>query len=351
MRLSRLSTPDLAVLFLLIGVLTGVATDNELTGADKKDGWLLLFDGKTLDAWITSEGKPSRRPVDQGCINPHQCGHYMMVHTQKWSNFVLTLDFKISKGCNSGIFVRTDSLTPRRGKDVGYNGIEVQILDTTTADYYDTGAIYDLSKPTKNTMKHAGEWNNIEIKCDGSQIEVLDAVAARVQLRVIEGMWLIVLHSVHLSKPFRRLMGTSCHLCWREAGERERVWVINPGHPISRGIDRFIELENSECYGEPFGIPAPAEQVFISWFEGGEVFRSGNCWVRGSGRIFYFGPGHESYPIYHHPLIQRVIYNAILWARPQGSRAEVPRHVPAEQAREKIVPRGLKVHDAAGSLR
>jgi trehalose utilization protein len=180
--------------------------------------------------------------------------------------------------------------------------------------------------------------------------EVSEAVAARVQERVLEGMGLIVLHSGHLSKPFRRLMGTSCHLCWREAGERERVWVINPGHPITRGIDRFIELENSEAYGEPFGIPAPDEQVFISWFAGGEVFRGGNCWVRGSGRIFYFSPGHESYPIYHHPQIQQVICNAILWARPQGIKAGVPRHVPVEQAREKIVARGPRLHDASGTL-
>ena len=122
---------------------------------------------------MTSEGKPSKRPVEDGCINPHRCGHYMMVHTQQWSNFVLTLDFKISPGCNSGIFVRTASLTPRPGKDVGYNGIEVQILDTTTAGYYDTGAIYDLSKPTKNAMKPAGQWNHAEVTCDGSLIDVV----------------------------------------------------------------------------------------------------------------------------------------------------------------------------------
>jgi trehalose utilization protein len=180
--------------------------------------------------------------------------------------------------------------------------------------------------------------------------DVDDAVAERVQQRVLDGMGLIVLHSGHLSRPFRRLMGTSCHLCWREAGERERIWVIDPGHPITRGIDRFIELENSECYGEPFGIPAPDEQVFISWFEGGEVFRSGNCWVRGSGRIFYFSPGHETYPIYQNPLIQRVIYNAICWARPQGIRADVPRHVGIEEAREKLVARGPQLHGPGGTL-
>ena len=172
MRLSGLPTFGLTGSCLLAVVLTGVAADNQLTTAEKKDGWLLLFDGTTLNGWMTSEGKPSRRPVDGGCINPHQCGHYMMVHTQKWSNFTLTLDFKISKGCNSGIFVRTESLTPRPGKDVGYNGIGVQILDSTTADYYDTGAIYDLSKPTKNAMKPVGEWNHIEITCEGSVIDV-----------------------------------------------------------------------------------------------------------------------------------------------------------------------------------
>ena len=150
------STFGIALGVFLGLVAIGVRADNTLTDAERNSGWLLLFDGKTLDGWMTSEAKPSKRPVEDGCINPHRCGHYMMVHTQQWSNFVLTLDFKISPGCNSGIFVRTASLTPRPGKDVGYNGIEVQILDTPTAGYYDTGAIYDLSKPTKNAMKPVG---------------------------------------------------------------------------------------------------------------------------------------------------------------------------------------------------
>ncbi len=180
--------------------------------------------------------------------------------------------------------------------------------------------------------------------------QVSDEIVSRVQRRVIEGMGLIVLHSGHMSKIFRRLMGTSCALCWREAGERERVWVVNPGHPIAEGIDRFIELESSEMYGEPFGIPQPDEPVFISWFEGGEVFRGGNCWFRGSGRIFYFSPGHEVYPIYHHPDVQRVILNAIRWARPQGIKANVPRHVPLQEAREKIESRGPRLHTDDGKM-
>ena len=180
--------------------------------------------------------------------------------------------------------------------------------------------------------------------------QVSDDIVARVHKRVLDGMGLVVLHSGHASKIFKKLMGTSCMLCWREAGERERVWVVNPGHPIAEGIDRFIELDESEMYGEPFGIPQPDEQVFISWYEGGEVFRGGCCWTRGSGRIFYFSPGHEIYPIYHHPQIQRVIYNAVRWARPQGIPADVPKNVPIEQAREKTRAKGPQLHDAAGKL-
>jgi trehalose utilization protein len=163
-------------------------------------------------------------------------------------------------------------------------------------------------------------------------------------------MGLIVLHSGHYSKIFKRLMGTTCALRYREAGERERIWNVNPGHPIAEGIGEYIELEQSEMYGEPFGIPHPEEQVFISWFQGGEVFRGGSCWTRGSGRIFYFSPGHEIYPIYHNPQIQRVLFNAVCWVRPQGRRAEVPLHVPVENALEKISAQGAVMHDREGRL-
>jgi trehalose utilization protein len=179
---------------------------------------------------------------------------------------------------------------------------------------------------------------------------VSDELVTRIQQRVLAGMGLIVLHSGHWSKVFKRLMGTSCGLCWREAGERERVWVVNPGHPIAAGVGECIELEHSEMYGEPFGIPTPDELIFVSWFAGGEVFRGGCTWKRGSGRIFYFSPGHEAYPIYHHPDIQRVILNGVRWARPQGRAADVPRHVPVEQARETITPHGPQMHDASGAL-
>src|SRR2546430_610303 len=146
-------------------VSSALAVDNELTPKEKRDGWILLFDGKSFAGWMTSSQQPSRRPVEEGSINPHQCGGYMMIHEKQWSDFVLSLDFKISRGCNSGIFIRTFPLTPRPGKDVGFNGIEVQLLDSTGSGYYDTGAIYDLVKPTKNAMKPVGQWNHIEINC------------------------------------------------------------------------------------------------------------------------------------------------------------------------------------------
>jgi trehalose utilization protein len=148
--------------------------------------------------------------------------------------------------------------------------------------------------------------------------EVSDALVDRVQQRVLAGMGLIVLHSGHYSKIFRRLMGCSCSLKWREADDRERMWVTAPGHPIAEGVGEYFDIEREEMYGEYFDIPQPETLVFVSWFTGGEVFRSGCCYTRGRGRIFYFRPGHETLPTYHHPVVQRVIANAVRWAAPTG---------------------------------
>ncbi len=146
--------------------------------------------------------------------------------------------------------------------------------------------------------------------------EVSEEIVERVHQHVLDGMGLIVLHSGHYSKIFKRLMGTSCSLKWREAAERERLWVLEPSHPIADGIDEYIEIEDAEMYGERFDVPAPDTLVFASWFEGGELFRSGCCYRRGNGRVFYFRPGHETYPVYHNEAIQRVLANAVDWAAP-----------------------------------
>ena len=160
--------------------------------------------------------------------------------------------------------------------------------------------------------------------------DVKDEIVSRVQARVLDGMGLIVLHSGHFSKIFQRLMGTTCNLMWREANEKTRLWVVAPDHPIARGLGPYFELPQEEMYGEFFDIPAPDELVLVSWFKGGEVFRSGCCFHRGHGRIFYFQPGHETHPTYYDATVLKVITNAVRWAAPGccpvarefGNRAE-----------------------------
>ncbi len=171
--------------------------------------------------------------------------------------------------------------------------------------------------------------------------EVADEVVKRVQKRVLEGMGLIVLHSGHVSKIFRTMLGTSGCLKWREAAEKERLWNLEPGHPITAGIGEYIELPNTEMYGERFDIPTPDKLIFISWFEGGEVFRSGCCWERGHGRIFYFRPGHETYPIFYNKEVMTVITNAVRWARPRVFMENICPNSPAlEQIKPKDVDFG-----------
>jgi trehalose utilization protein len=150
--------------------------------------------------------------------------------------------------------------------------------------------------------------------------DVDDAVVDRVQEAVLGGMGLLVLHSAHYAKIFKRLLGTPCDLRWRNVGERELVWTVDPAHPIVAGVPNPIVIDAQETYSEPFAIPAPDELVFISSFAGGEVFRGGCTFTRGLGRIFYFSPGDQDYPVYHHPDVQRVLANAVGWAMPRGPR-------------------------------
>ena len=178
--------------------------------------------------------------------------------------------------------------------------------------------------------------------------DVSDAVTRRVVEAVWSGMGFIALHSTHFAKPFKQLMGSACNLTWREAGERERLWVTSRNHPIAAGLPDHFELEHEEMYGEPFGVPEPLETVFISWFQGGEVFRSGLTYRRGAGNVFYFRPGHETYPTYHDPNVQRVLTNAVRWAHSSATRiskvTDAP-NVPVEEALEPITARGPRLHE------
>ncbi|MBQ2941667.1 MAG: ThuA domain-containing protein [Clostridia bacterium] len=166
--------------------------------------------------------------------------------------------------------------------------------------------------------------------------KVSDEVVERVYERVMEGMGLIVLHSGHASKIFRKLMGTHTErLRWRESDDKEILYVVNPSHDIVNGLADHIVIPHEETYGEYFDIPEPEEQIFISWYEGGEVFRSGCTWRRGKGKIFYFKPGHESYPIYHMKEIQKIICNAVLWAAPKHNMTLTEGHTPIPMAEKK----------------
>lgn len=162
--------------------------------------------------------------------------------------------------------------------------------------------------------------------------EVPDALVAKIKDRVLRGMGFIALHSAHPCKIMQELLGTSGSLRWRE-GDFARVWNINPTHPIAQGIPEYFELDPEEMYGERFDIPTPDELIFLSWYRGGEVFRSGCTWNRGYGKIFYFQPGHETNPSYHNPHVLRVIENAVRWAKPVMwlEKLECPNTEPLEK--------------------
>ena len=163
--------------------------------------------------------------------------------------------------------------------------------------------------------------------------KVDDAVVEKVHQRVLSGMGLLVLHSAHFSKIFKKLMGTTCSLEWRESDDTELLWTVRPDHPITEGVPHPIRIEGQEMYGEFFDIPEPDELIFISSFTGGEVFRSGCTWRRGKGKVFYFSPGDQAFPVYHHADVQRVIANAVQWAAPSPTAnfvapAVVPKPAP-----------------------
>jgi trehalose utilization protein len=213
------------------------------------------------------------------------------------------------------------------------------------------GAIADFLKDDQNNVKTAtlddadhGLTDEVLAETDvlvwwghKAHDEVKDEIVEKVQKRVLEGMGLVVLHSGHFSKIFKKLMGTTCDLKWREVGEKERLWVVDPTHPIAEGLGQYIDLEQEEMYGEHFDIPTPDELIFISWFEGGEVFRSGCTYKRGKGKIFYFRPGHETYKTYYNDEIQRVIKNGVKWAKPTASATPVYGNAkPLEKITEKF---------------
>ncbi len=184
---------------------------------------------------------------------------------------------------------------------------EELVIKTATLDDENCGITKEILAETDVLIW----WGHVRHKL------VPDEVAYLVRDAVLEGMGAIFLHSAHHSKPFKYLLGTSCNLTWRESCDREILWVVEPSHPITRDIDRFFTLEHEETYGEPFVIPTPDKLLLISNFSGGEVFRSGCLYERGNGKIFYFQPGHESFPTFKVPEVQNVIRNAVHYVAPK----------------------------------
>jgi trehalose utilization protein len=204
------------------------------------------------------------------------------------------------------------------------NGIHGAIADFLMKAGFEVGTA-TLDEPEHGLTDHVLNQTDVLIWWGHlAHHEVEETIVDKVYQRVLKGMGLIVLHSGHASKIFSKLLGTPTgQLKWREADEKERIWVIDPAHPIASGLGEYIELPQEEMYGEHFNIPAPDHLVFVSWFEGGEVFRSGVTYHRGQGKIFYFRPGHETYPTYYNKEIQKVIENGVRWAVPSRTAEPV----------------------------
>jgi trehalose utilization protein len=236
------------------------------------------------------------------------------------------------------VTVWNENVHEREGQDVADrypDGIHGAVAEGLTDDGFEvrTATLQDDEHGlTENTLAETDVlvwWSHC------ANDEVRDDVADRVVNRVHEGMGFVPLHSGKNSKPFIRLMGTTCAIKYRHGGETERIWPADPGHPITDGLPESFEVPSTEMYGEPYDIPEPDRTVFISWFEGGEVFRSGVCYHRGRGRIFAFRPGHEEYPIFYQDEIRRVIGNAVAWAAPnEGADAVYGEVEPAESTDE-----------------
>ena len=221
-----------------------------------------------------------------------------------------------------------EAITRLAGADVGYatlredeHGLTQQVIDATDVLFWWGHKAHD---------------------------QVADAVVERVQRAVLGGMGLVALHSAHYSKPFQKLLGTNASLRWREADEKERLWNLQPSHPLMAGVPDYFELEREEMYGERFDVPDPDELLMLSWFQGGDVFRSLATWRRGHGTVVYFRPGHETYPTYHDPNVQRVIANAAGYAAARVRRPDVgsPEAEPLEP-----VPNAGKEHILRVTLR
>lgn len=235
-----------------------------------------------------------------------------MIHVMVWNEFLHEKDERIAK--------------------VYPKGIHGAIAEQFTKDERFQVRTATLEMPECGLTDEALEWTGVLFWWGHmGHDKVPDELAHKVVARVRAGMGFVALHSAHRSKPFNILMGTECKLKWRLNNEKERIWIIEPSHIMAKNLPEYIELPREETYGERFDIPAPDELVLISWFAGGNVFRSGCCYRRGGGKVFYFRPGHEEYPIFYRDDIGQLLRNAAEWAQPShGPKANYGYSEPLE---------------------
>ena len=227
-----------------------------------------------------------------------------MIHVLVWNEFK-----------HEQVYEDVKNIYPRGIHNAIADFLRCDDISVRTATLYDENC--EISDPSCGITKEILDETDVLIWWGHmAHSQVPDEVANLVRDAVLSGMGLIALHSAHHSKPFRYLLGTSCNLCWRENADSELLWVIEPSHPITRGIDRCFRLAHEETYGEPFVIPTPDRLLLIGNYSGGEVFRSGCLYCRGNGKIFYFQPGHESFPTFYQPAVQTIIRNAVRFLAP-----------------------------------
>ena len=161
--------PIVLTLFVCMFVSSAAvpAADNQLTDQEKKDGWLLLFNGKDYAGWRCNNGKEVASEVVDGCMQPYKSGGYIVINEQQFGDFILKCEVKMPERCNSGIFFRVED-----PKNPVHTGFEIQVATGRGTSCHDFGAIYDLVPLQKNTTKGPNVWNSVEIKCQGPKVSV-----------------------------------------------------------------------------------------------------------------------------------------------------------------------------------
>jgi trehalose utilization protein len=105
----------------------------------------------------------------------------------------------------------------------------------------------------------------------------------------------------------------------RADAKPSHVRILAKNHPIARGVPETFDISQTEMYDEPFHVPTPDAVIFEERWDAGERFRGGCLWNLGAGKVFYFRPGHETYPVFKEAAPLRLVENAVRWMGKQSS--------------------------------